>query len=432
MLLQLPIGSEDALRRRGRPDRAEGDRLERRDARRRVPASRRSRPAWRRRSPSTATSCSRRVAEHDETLLEKYLAGEPVADDADQARRCARRRSARSSCRSCAAPPSRTRACSRCSTRWSTSCRRRSTCRRSRASIRRATTVERRPQPRRAVRRARVQDHDRPVRRPARLRARLLGHAQGGPERAATRPQERRERVGRILQMHANTREDIESISAGDIAALVGLKKIFTGDTLCAEHAPVVLESIDFPDPVIEIVIEPKTKADQDKLSEALAQARDRGSVVPRAHQRGDGSDPDLRPGRAAPRDHRRPPAARVPGAGERRQAAGRLQGDDHAARARGRQVRAPVGRQGPVRPRRARGRAARARQGHRVRDQGRRAAACRASTSSRSSRACARRCRPACSPASRSSTSGCGWSTARTTRSTRRSSRSRSPRRWA
>ncbi len=82
--------------------------------------------------------------------------------------------------------------------------------------------------------------------------------------------QERRERVSRIMQMHANRREEIESISAGDIAALVGLKKIYTGDTLCAEHAPVILESIDLPDPVIEIVIEPKTKADQDKLSEAL------------------------------------------------------------------------------------------------------------------------------------------------------------------
>jgi elongation factor G len=82
--------------------------------------------------------------------------------------------------------------------------------------------------------------------------------------------QDRRERVSRIMQMHANRREEIESISAGDIAALVGLKKIFTGDTLSAEHAPVVLESIDFPDPVIEIVIEPKTKADQEKLADAL------------------------------------------------------------------------------------------------------------------------------------------------------------------
>ncbi len=70
--------------------------------------------------------------------------------------------------------------------------------------------------------------------------------------------------------MHANHREEIDAISAGDIAAIVGLKKTFTGDTLCAENAPVVLESIEFPEPVIEIVIEPKTKADQEKLSEAL------------------------------------------------------------------------------------------------------------------------------------------------------------------
>jgi elongation factor G len=82
--------------------------------------------------------------------------------------------------------------------------------------------------------------------------------------------QDRRERVGRMLQMHANHREDIESISAGDIAAIVGLKKTLTGDTLCAENASLVLESIEFPMPVIEIVIEPKTKADQEKLSEAL------------------------------------------------------------------------------------------------------------------------------------------------------------------
>ncbi len=82
--------------------------------------------------------------------------------------------------------------------------------------------------------------------------------------------QDRRERVGRIMKMHANHREEIDSISAGDIAALVGMKKTFTGDTLCAENAPVILESIEFPEPVIEIVIEPKTKADQEKLSEAL------------------------------------------------------------------------------------------------------------------------------------------------------------------
>ncbi|MCP4004747.1 MAG: elongation factor G [bacterium] len=83
--------------------------------------------------------------------------------------------------------------------------------------------------------------------------------------------QGRRERVGRIMQMHADKREEIDEIAAGNIAALVGLKKAATGDTLCAENSPVILESIDFPDPVIEIVIEPKTKADREKTSEALA-----------------------------------------------------------------------------------------------------------------------------------------------------------------
>jgi elongation factor G len=82
--------------------------------------------------------------------------------------------------------------------------------------------------------------------------------------------QGRTERVGRLLKMHANKREDIPEISAGDIAAIVGLKKSFTGDTLCDPKAPILLESIEFPSPVIEIVIEPKTKADQEKLSESL------------------------------------------------------------------------------------------------------------------------------------------------------------------
>ncbi len=82
--------------------------------------------------------------------------------------------------------------------------------------------------------------------------------------------QGRKERIGRILQMHANKREDVNAVSASNIAAFVGLKKVFTGDTLCDPKAPVVLEAMDFPDPVIEIVIEPKTKADQEKTSEAL------------------------------------------------------------------------------------------------------------------------------------------------------------------
>ncbi|MBZ6527038.1 elongation factor G [Aerococcaceae bacterium DSM 111021] len=80
-----------------------------------------------------------------------------------------------------------------------------------------------------------------------------------------------RERVGRILQMHANSREEIPEVFSGDIAAAVGLKNTTTGDTLCAENAPVILESMDFPEPVINVAIEPDSKADQDKMSTALA-----------------------------------------------------------------------------------------------------------------------------------------------------------------
>jgi len=79
-----------------------------------------------------------------------------------------------------------------------------------------------------------------------------------------------RERIGRLLQMHANHREDVDGVSAGDIVAAVGLKNTTTGDTLCSDDAPVLLESMVFPDPVIDIAIEPKTKAEQDKLSIGL------------------------------------------------------------------------------------------------------------------------------------------------------------------
>ena len=81
----------------------------------------------------------------------------------------------------------------------------------------------------------------------------------------------KRERIGRILQMHANHREEIEKVYAGDIAAAVGLKQTTTGDTLCDEKKPIILESMEFPDPVIEIAIEPKTKAGQEKMGIALS-----------------------------------------------------------------------------------------------------------------------------------------------------------------
>jgi elongation factor G len=81
---------------------------------------------------------------------------------------------------------------------------------------------------------------------------------------------DRRERIGRLLQMHANKREEIEDVRAGDIAAAIGLKDTRTGDTLCDEQHPIILEAMRFPNPVISVAIEPKTKADQDKLSIAL------------------------------------------------------------------------------------------------------------------------------------------------------------------
>ena len=82
---------------------------------------------------------------------------------------------------------------------------------------------------------------------------------------------DKKERVGRILQMHANKRHELEKVYSGDIAAAVGFKFTTTGDTICDEQHPVILESMEFPEPVIDIAIEPKTKAGQDKMGEALA-----------------------------------------------------------------------------------------------------------------------------------------------------------------
>ena len=137
-----------------------------------------------------------------------------------------------------------------------------------------------------------------------------------------------KERIGRILQMHANHREDIEEVFSGDIEAAVGLKNTTTGDTLCDEKAPIILESMEFPEPVIRVAIEPKTKA---------------------------------------PGDHRGPPAARVQGGGQRGRTSGRLQGDHQEGRGPGHQVCPSVRRQGPVRPCQDPRGAQRVRQGLRV-----------------------------------------------------------------
>ena len=82
---------------------------------------------------------------------------------------------------------------------------------------------------------------------------------------------DKKERIGRILQMHANKRAELDKVYSGDIAAAVGFKFTATGDTICDEQHPVILESMEFPEPVIELAIEPKTKAGQGKMGEALA-----------------------------------------------------------------------------------------------------------------------------------------------------------------
>ena len=93
----------------------------------------------------------------------------------------------------------------------------------------------------------------------------------------------KKERVGRILQMHANKREELDKVYSGDIAAAIGFKFTTTGDTICDEQHPVILESMEFPEPVIELAIEPKTKASQGKLGESLAKLAEEDPTF-RAH----------------------------------------------------------------------------------------------------------------------------------------------------
>jgi elongation factor G len=90
----------------------------------------------------------------------------------------------------------------------------------------------------------------------------------------------RNERIGRILQMHASERSEIKEVRAGDIAAAVGLKDVTTGDTLCDPHKVIILEKMEFPEPVISVAVEPKTKVDQEKMGLALQRSRRR---IPRS-----------------------------------------------------------------------------------------------------------------------------------------------------
>ena len=81
----------------------------------------------------------------------------------------------------------------------------------------------------------------------------------------------KKERIGRLVKMHANHREEVEALEAGELGAIIGLKNTTTGDTLCDEDTPIILESMEFPEPVIYVAIEPKTKAGQEKMGIALS-----------------------------------------------------------------------------------------------------------------------------------------------------------------
>ena len=139
---------------------------------------------------------------------------------------------------------------------------------------------------------------------------------------------DRKERIGRMLLMHANNREDVKEARAGDIIALAGLKSVTTGDTLCDPDHPVILEKMDFPDPVIELAIEPKSKADQEKLGQALGRLVQEDPTFRVDDRPGDGPDRHQGHGRAPSRDQGRHPEAHLQGRRQRRRAAGRLSRD--------------------------------------------------------------------------------------------------------
>ena len=96
-----------------------------------------------------------------------------------------------------------------------------------------------------------------------------------------------RERIGRLLKMHANKREEIKDVFAGDIAAAVGLRNVTTGDTICDENKQILLEAMDFPEPVIAVAIEPKTKADQEKMGIALSKLAQEDPTFQHPHRSG-------------------------------------------------------------------------------------------------------------------------------------------------
>ena len=207
----------------------------------------------------------------DDDLMEKVLATRSSAP-ATSVARCVAAPSRTSAYRSLTVRPLRTRVSSRCSTPWWTSCPRRSTCRRPRApSPARKTSTSSAspttPSPSSALAFKIMTDPY--VGKLTYLRV-YSGTLEKGDTVINTTKGSKRERLGRLLLMHANNREDLDTIRTGDIVAAVGLKQVTTGDTLSDPGQPIQLETLTFPEPVIHVAVEPKTKADQEKLGKAL------------------------------------------------------------------------------------------------------------------------------------------------------------------
>ena len=148
---------------------------------------------------------------------------------------------------------------------------------------------------------ARVQALERSICRQARFLPRLFRFSSRKATPSTIPRTNKRERISRLIQIQADKREDIDTCYSGDIAAIVGIKNITTGDTLCDEDHPILLEPPSFPDPVISMAIEPKTKLDQEKMGIALAASLRRRSDFQRLHERRHRPDDHRRHGRAAP-----------------------------------------------------------------------------------------------------------------------------------
>ena len=240
------------------------------------------------------------------------------------------------------------------------------------------------------------------------------------------------ERIGRLLKMHANKREEIKEVNAGDIAAAVGLKSVTTGDTLCDEKKPIILERMVFPEPVISLAIEPKTKADQEKLGQGMAKlmAEDPTFRVNTDEQTGQvviAGMGELHLEIIVDRLKRefgveasvgKPQVAYKETLTKAAEGHGLLQASDRRPRPVRRLLDPPDSRASPD-------------PGYEFENETVGGSIPTPNSSSRSTRASRKRSRAASSPATRSTTSASNCSTVRTTKSTRRKWRSRSPARW-